>query len=415
MSAGPAARRHPSTLAQVLVLGLTQTIAWASTVYLVAIIAAPAGRALGLPEAAVFGAFSVALGITALLGPAIGRAIDRSRGRNILVASNLVIAAGLALLAAAPGAALLFVAWGVIGVGMALGLYDAAFAILVRLHGQAARAMITGVTLIAGFASTIGWPLSALLNGHFGWRMTCLAWGAAHLALCLPLNLSVVPAPTGEAPRGETERDKNSGTAVTASAAPRAAHASGEFVLMALYFAATAFVTSAMAAHLPGLLLAAGAGAAAALGAAALVGPAQVAARSVEYLAARRHRFHPLVTARIATALHPIGGALLWMMGGIPIGASGFALLHGAGNGMTTIAKGTLPLAVFGETGYGRRVGLLNVLARAIQAAAPLAFGLVLERAGVHAALALSIGLSLAALLALAGLRSRAAAGQQPS
>jgi len=146
------------------------------------------------------------------------------------------------------------------------------------------------------------------------------------------------------------------------------------------------------------------------LGAAALVGPAQVAARTVEYLAARRLRFHPLLTARIATALHPLGGALLWFTGGLPIGVSSFALLHGAGNGMITIAKGTLPLAVFGEAGYGRRLGVLSVLARAMQAAAPFVFGLVLERAGVHGALALSVGVSLAALAALAGLRARSAA-----
>jgi len=163
-----------------------------------------------------------------------------------------------------------------------------------------------------------------------------------------------------------------------------------------------------MAAHLPGLLLAAGAGTAAAIGAASLVGPAQVGARAIEYAAARRMRFHPLVTARIATALHPVGGALLWLAGGVPLGISSFALLHGAGNGMITIAKGTLPLAVFGDAGYGHRLGVLNVLARAMQAAAPFAFGLVLERFGVHGALTVSIALSLAALIALAGLRSRA-------
>ncbi|MGH8745817.1 MAG: MFS transporter, partial [Burkholderiales bacterium] len=284
---------HPSTLAQVLGLGFTQTVAWASTVYLVAIIAAPSARALGLPDAAVFGAFSVALAITALLGPAIGRAIDRSRGRAILAASNLVIAAGLTLLSVVPSATMLFVAWGVLGVGMALGLYDTAFAILVRMHGQAARGMITGVTLIAGFASTVGWPLSALLNTHFGWRITCLAWAITHVMLCLPLNLSIVPTVAGGKPRAIAGESAHGGN--DQSAPPPPARARREFVLMALYFAATAFVTSAMAAHLPGLLLAAGAGVAAALGSAALVGPAQVAARIVEYLAARRLRFHPLV------------------------------------------------------------------------------------------------------------------------
>lgn len=395
--------RH-SALGQVLVIGFTQTIAWASTVYLVAIIAAPVGRTLALPESAVYGAFSVALAITALLGPSVGRAIDRNGGRAMLAGSNLVIAGGLVLLAAAHDAVLLFTGWGVLGFGMAMGLYDTAFAALVRLHGQAARGLITGVTLIAGFASTVGWPLSALLEDRFGWRATCAAWALAQLALCLPLNLYAIPAVRPE-PQRAGAGQREDGGAGAPPADPRGG-ARGELALMGLFFAATAFVTSAMAAHLPGLLLAAGAGGTAALGAAALVGPAQVAARTVEYLAARRFRFHPLITARIATALHPLGGALLWFTGGIPLGVSGFALLHGAGNGMITIAKGTLPLAVFGEAGYGRRVGVLSVLARALQAAAPFLFGLVLEGAGVHAAIALSVGVSLAALAALAALRA---------
>jgi len=163
-----------------------------------------------------------------------------------------------------------------------------------------------------------------------------------------------------------------------------------------------------MAAHLPGLLLAAGATTIAALTAAALLGPAQVAARLAEFLAAHRFSFHPLVTARIATALHPVGALVLAVFGGAPLAASGFAVLHGAGNGMITIAKGTLPLAIFGAAGYGLLQGLLGVLARGMQALAPYAFGLVLEGFGVRAAIGLSAGLSLAALAALFGLRAKA-------
>jgi MFS family permease len=397
---------RPATV-QVLVLGLTQTIAWASSVYLVAILALPIGRDLGVPDTTVYGAFSLALAISALLGPAIGRAIDRNGGRAILASSNVVLAAGLLLLAASPNVALLFGAWCVLGVGMAMGLYDTAFAALVRIHGQAARGPITGVTLIAGFASTVGWPLSTLLNGQLGWRATCVAWALLHVALCLPLNLRAVSATQPGTPSQGLRSRPDDHAARPPSASPGRV----DFALMVLFFAATAFVTSAMAAHLPGLLLAAGAGTATAIAAASLVGPAQVGARAVEYAAARRMRFHPLVTARVATALHPIGAALLWLTGGVPLGVSLFAVLHGAGNGMITIAKGTLPLAVFGDAGYGHRLGVLNILARAMQAAAPFAFGLVLERYGVHGALGVSIAVSLAALVALTGLRSRAKEG----
>lgn len=380
---------------QVLALGTTQTIAWASSTYLPAILATPMAQGLGVARVTVFGAFSVALVVMALCGPPVGRAIDSGRGRGLLVASNVVLAAGLALLGAAAGEATLFAAWCVLGVGMGMGLYDSAFAILVRLHGPAARSAITGITLIAGFASTIGWPLTAWLDSHFGWREACFAWAAINLLIALPLNyFCIPPASPGPAnPRGEmiSQDPKNIQK-----------HA---FLLLALFSALTAFVTSAMAAHLPGLLLATGVSGAAALAASALVGPAQVLARLAEFFATRQFRHHPLLTARWATALHPLGAAALWALGGAPLAASLFALVHGAGNGLITIAKGTLPLAIFGAAGYGERQGWLAALARVMQALAPYAFGLVLDGYGVHAALALSGGLSLAAVAALLGLR----------
>jgi hypothetical protein len=156
-----------------------------------------------------------------------------------------------------------------------------------------------------------------------------------------------------------------------------------------------------MAAHLPGVLAALGAGGAAALMAAALLGPAQVAARFGEFAAASRWRFHPLASARVATLLHPIGVMLLVLFGGPPLAAALFAVLHGAGNGMITIAKGTLPLALFGPGGYGLQQGWLGVGARTMQALAPYVFGLVLESAGGPTALALSGGLSLLACVLL--------------
>ena len=402
-----AAGEGGSRLKQVLALGVTQTIAWASSTYLPAILAQPIAADLGLSASTVFGAFSVSLIVTAVAGPPVGRAIDRRGGRGILGLANLVLAAGLVFLGLATNAAAVFAAWCVLGLGMAMGLYDAAFATLVRLHGATARAPITGVTLIAGFASTVGWPLTAFVAGQFGWREACFGWAALNVCVALPLNLLCIPPVAREA--HGTDRAASAGGAADEKPKPGWSRP-GErraFVLLALFSAATAFVTSAMAAHLPGLLLAAGATTVAALTAAALLGPAQVAARLAEFLAAHRFRFHPLVTARVATALHPAGALVLGIFGGAPLAASGFSVLHGAGNGMITIAKGTLPLAIFGAAGYGLLQGLLGVLARAMQALAPYAFGLVLEGFGVRAAVGLSAGLSLAALGALFGLRAK--------
>ena len=378
-----------------IALGSSVTLAWASSYYLPAILAAPMAQSFGLSPAWVFGAFSAALVLSALLGPAVGRAIDARGGRGMLASSNLVLAAGLGLLAAAPVPAVMLLGWLVLGVGMAMGLYDAAFATLAGLYGRGARGPITGITLIAGFASTIGWPVSALMEDALGWRGACLGWAALHLLIGWPINRWLVPAaPPPERAAAAVEADQ--------APAPRFA-----MPLLAFAFAATWFVTGAMAAHLPALLQQAGASTATAIAAAALLGPAQVAARVMEFSLLRR--LNPMTSARLATLGHPLGALSLALLGGPA--AMVFVLLHGMGNGILTIAKGTLPLAVFGPAGFGARQGLLGAPARLLQAGAPFAFGLLLEVGGVLSALTLTTALTLLAFLALLAIRPGSARG----
>jgi MFS-type transporter involved in bile tolerance (Atg22 family) len=372
----------------VTALGITQTLAWASSYYLPAILADPIAAAIHLPQSWVFAAFSLSLLIAAFAGPAVGRLIDRRGGRGVLIASNLVLAAGLALLAAASGPFGLFSAWAVLGVGMALGLYDAGFATLGVLYGHAARAPITGITLFAGFASTVSWPLSSLLDATLGWRGACLVWAAINLAIALPINRFLLPFAEPSA------RDH------PVSAGPVGWRPYREMFLLAFVFSAGWFVTGAMAAHLPALLERAGASPHQAIAAAALVGPAQVAARLAEFALVRR--IHPLVSARLATILHPVGAAVLAVVGSAA--APVFVILYGAGNGLLTIARGTVPLALFGPLRYGERTGLIGAPARIAQAFAPFLFGLLLDRLGV-AVISVSAALCLAALAALLGLR----------
>jgi MFS family permease len=389
-----------------MALGFTQTVAWAGSTYLPAILAVPIAEDLGIAPATVFGAFSVSLVVMALAGPPVGRAIDRHGGRGVLAVSNLVLALGLVFLAYAKGTTTLYLAWCVVGLGMALGLYDAAFATLVRLHGVEARLLITGITLIAGFASTVGWPLTAWLLHHGGWRGACLAWALINVAVALPINLLLIPraSPAAAPAKGKSAlRDEEE------KEVPRAT-----MPLLIAFAATTSFVTSAMAAHLPGLLVAMGATTVVAVGAAALLGPAQVVARILEILAARRYRLHPLVPARVATSVHPIAGLVLVVFGGGPAAAMAYSLLHGAGNGLITIVRGTLPLALFGQAGYGERQGTIAVLARAMQAAAPFSYAWVLYNVGPRAAIALTAALSLAALGALLLLRSGAPTASSP-
>jgi MFS family permease len=373
----------------VTALGLSQTLAWASSYYLPAILADPIGASIGVSRSWVFAAFSAALLIAAFAGPAVGRVIDRYGGRGVLAFSNIVLAVGLVALAGTVNTATLFAAWAILGVGMGLGLYDAAFAALAALYGHNARGPITGITLFAGFASTVSWPISTFLNDAVGWRETVLVWAALNLVVGLPLNRFLLPVPSQPA---YVKREDGARVGWQ----PRR-----EMLLLAFVFAAVWFVTGAMASQLPTLLERAGATPLQAVAAASLVGPAQVVARLAEFVIMRR--IHPLISARIAALLHPIGAVVFAIVG--PPAAVAFTVFYGAGNGLLTIARGTVPLAVFGPYAYGERTGLLGAPARASQAFAPLLFGLLLDRMGIWV-IAVSSALSLAAFVALFGLRA---------
>jgi hypothetical protein len=398
----------------VLALGTAQTLAWASSYYLPAMLAAPMARDLGVATPTVFAAFSMALIVSALAGPLAGRLIDRHGGRPVLLGSNVLFALGLVLLGSAQGPASLVAAWLLLGLGMGAGLYEAGFAALVRLYGTEARSAITGITLLAGFASTVGWPLSAWMEVQLGWRGACFVWAGLHVLLGLPLNarLPRAPAPTAPSPAAEppavalpAAAVPETGSPTAAAGDPAAIHAAPESprhtaALLSLVFALAWFVNTAMAAHLPTVIQAAGGTLALAVAVGALVGPAQVAGRLFEFGFLRR--VSPLAVARAATLGHPLGALLLWTLGA-PVAAV-FAILHGLGNGIMTIAKGTLPLAFFGAGGYGARQGWIALPGRALQGLSPWLFGLALERWGVHV-LWLSAAVGLAACGVLLSLR----------
>jgi len=378
----------PKTRRVVVALGIGQTLGYASSFYLPAILAVPMARDLALPTWAIFAGLSAALLIAGALAPMAGRLVDTHGGRPLLLTSSVLFATGLALLALATGTWGMAAGWVVIGIAMAFGLYDVAFSTLAGLFGRGARGPITGITLIAGFASTIGWPLTAWIEDSWGWREACLAWAGLHIVLGLAVYASL--------PRSQ------------ASALAQAPDAAGgqsprnAIIVLAFVFSAQGVVHSGIGTHLPGLLMEAGATPAAAITAAALLGPAQVAARVAEFGLMRR--MHPLVSARIATMSHPAAAVAL-LLGG-PALAPLFAALHGGGSGLLSISRGALPLALFGPNGYGRRQGLIALPSNIATATAPLIVGLSLDFAGPTAVLLMTTALAIAATLALLALRA---------
>ena len=386
-------------------------------------LAAPMARDLGVAASDIYAALSMALIISALVSPWAGRRIDRLGGRRVLLVSGGLFALALLMLALAQGPVTLAAAWVVMGLAMGCGLYDSAFAALVRLFGADARKAITGITLIAGFASTVGWPLSALMESLWGWRGACCGWAALHLLLGLPLNLwlprlhgtvdspasadaAAVSAVGGARADAVASAVAGAVAAAVAGADPSANDSTRtssppptplrRLALVALLFALMGFVSTSIATLLPALLQAAGAPLVTAVALASLAGPAQVTSRLLElgFLS----RFSPLLAARLAALGHPLGAACLLLLG--PVGALPFVVLHGLGNGLLTIVRGTLPLALFGAQGYGARQGWIALPGRLTGALSPWFVGLMLERVGV-ATLWLTSTAAVAALVTL--------------
>ena len=384
-----------SPRAVALILGVAQTLAWGSTYYLPAVLAPAVIReGLGNP-ALVYGAFSVALLISGLAAPSVGRLIQRRGGRPVLILSSAVLAVGLLLLALLPGAWGWCVAWVVLGAGMALGLYEAAFATLGMLYGREARRPITIVTLCAGFASTWGWPTSAALVPLLGWRGTCLAYVAVNLCCVLPLYLLLPRDQAAPAPARPDEP----------LAAPLAG-ARRAFLLLAVFFTLRSLISGVVAVHFVALFGGLGLSVAAAVAVGALQGPAQVGGRLLEFTLGARA--HPLDVAKAGALLLPLGavGVLLLAPGELGLAAAGFMLLYGASNGILTISKGQVPLALFGPAGYPVLMGRLALPMLVAQAVAPTLAAPVVAVLPAGTSFGLIAGLSALALGCLLLLRA---------
>ena len=374
-------------------LGVAQIIAWGGSFYLPAVLAKPTVADTGWPLPWVVGAFSLALLVSGLVSPRVGDLIEARGGRPVLTAGAATIAAGLVVMALSPNLPVYVAAWCLVGAGMGAGLYDAAFAALGRLHGLAARREITNLTLVAGFASTVSWPLAAVFVSEWGWRGACLGFAALLVVVAVPLLLAAFPrearrhvvhaaaASTGEgarpAPAGRTGRS---------------AVLSPLFMLTAAAFTLSSVIASVVSVHLITLMEARGVALAAAVGFGALIGPAQVAARVVESVIGAR--YHPLWTMLASTLCVATGVALLWT--GLPAVLAAAFVFYGAGMGIKSIARGTLPLALFGADGYAPLMGRMAMPILVTMAMSPSLGAVLIERAGADATLAVLVALAVA-------------------
>jgi len=377
------------------VLGVTQIIAWGTIFYspvlTVPLIAAEHGWSLSFSMAG----FSLCLLVAGLVSPHVGAAIDRHGGHVVMTAGSLISALGLLALVHADHPILYLAVWMALGVGLAASLYDSAFATLGRIFGAAARRPITVLTLAGGFASTVGWPSTHFLIGAVGWRGTYLVYAALLALICAPLHAFALP---------RTRAAADVLPAGSSTAAPALLPPTGlAFMLVAAGFASYAFVPSALSAHLLAIFGRTGIESGTVVLIGALFGPAQVIARVTELAFGRN--LHPLMLARFAVGLLVTAFLLLAALGLSTATATAFALMFGAANGLLTIARGAVPLALFGAAGYGRLMGRIAGPSLTMQAAAPFVLAFVAERASDPAALAVTALFAIISLICLAAIR----------
>lgn len=352
------------------VLGFTQILAWGSSFYLLAVLAEPIAGDTGWPLAWIVGGLSLGLLVAGIVSPRVGYAIQRLGGRWVLAVSAVFLGLGLLGLALSPNLPIYILSWLVVGVGMGAGLYDAAFATLGRIYGQGARIAITTLTLFGGFASTVCWPLSALLVSEVGWRNTCLAYAAIHLFILLPLCIFALPRETKrEAPA--TARANHHDTAPVRAVPAGSMHL---FILLAVVITISSAISALLSVHLLTILQARDIPLAAAVAFGAIVGPSQVGARAIEMLISRFH--HPIWTKFASAIFVATGVGLLWA--DLPIVAVAL-VFYGAGIGIESIARGTLPLVVFGERFYPVIMGRIAMPSLIVQAASPLLGAMLIQ------------------------------------
>lgn len=380
-------------------LGMTQLISWGVTYYLIGVFGYAIAGETGWSFEIVFGGFSLALLVMGLSSPPIGAWIDRSGGRPAMAIGAVANAAGCLIMARTTGVPAYFAAWTLLGLGMRLSLYDAAFATLARLLGSAARRPMSQITLLGGLASTAFWPVGNWLIGLLGWRDALVAY-AAFALLPLPL-LAALPAPG--------ERDAPV-TAVS-DKVREAGQLTRAAILYALIVTLANFLNSGMSAHMVTIMLGLGLGSASAILASGFRGIGQSGARLCEVLFGGR--LNPLALNLFATMVLPISFVIGLWSGSSWLVAVAFAGAYGAGNGLLTITRGTVPLILFDPASYGRVVGRLIAPSFFLSATAPIVYAAVMSHFGDAAALVLSAAVSAIATIAAVALWAGRRAGSE--
>jgi MFS family permease len=360
----------------VLALGITQITAWGTSYYCLGVLAGPISQDTGWSRGSVFLGFTVAVLVMGAVSNTVGRMIDRRGARAVMTLGTVLVSVGLFALSRAQSQAVYLIVWAFLGVGMRLCLYDAAFAALVQVAPSRGRKAISYLTLFGAFASSVFWVVGQALNERLGWRQTLVAFALINLVVCLPLHW------VGLARR---ESDRHAGPVGAPAASRDGPPLEGRtrsiaIALFALIMSLNGFVFGVISVQLVPLLVAAGLATATAVWVASLKGVAQFGGRVIEIVFAQNLR--AITVGRIAIGILPPALVLLLVgTGSLPLVVA-FTLIMGASQGVITIVRGAVPLALFGAQGYGALLGVIATPVLVVNAASPTVFAWIVERWG---------------------------------
>lgn len=394
-------RQPDPMLRAVWALGITEIITWGTTFYMLGVLGRPISAATGWSQSFVFGGMTAGLVVSALISTWIGGVVDRRGGRIVMTLGLLLAAAGHLVIAAAQTEWTYIAGWLLLGPAMRMILYDAAFAAIVQVVPSRGRRAISYLTLFGGLASTIFWPIGHWLDGAIGWRATLVVFAALSLFVALPLTWWGLGRRTPRDPARATGAAETVPGGHPDHAQPPLEGGAklAAMLLFGLVLAANSFVFGAVSVHLVTILEASGLTLGVAVGLAALKGVAQVAGRAWELFFG--HRLSAVTLGRLAIVLLPVSLAVLIFSGASYETALLFTLLLGISQGLVTIVRGAVPLALFGAEGYGTMLGILATPQLLMSAVAPFAFAAIVEAFGASAGLWVllaSAGVSLVAM-----------------
>lgn len=347
-------------------LGITQIIGYGTLMYAYAVLLPEMAKDLGLTLSEVFGILSLGLFFGGLVSPVAGKLVDRFGGRWVMTLGTIVACLAVMAMSQVEGRiglfALILLAE---GAGMFV-LYNVAFASVARLDLRVPpQRSISVITLFGGVASTIYWPLTLALFNRYGWETTWVILGFSALLICTPIHFLVL---RGRERAADAPKPDN---------APDWPELSGRLRRQAMLWMVVSFIFSG---YLMGAVMTLwvtnvqdlGHTAAMAALAGAVIGPFKTVGRFFEMLVSQN--MYPLVTYALSLGLMFSGFVVLLTLGFTLPGLLLAAALYGMGDGIKTIARGTLPLALFGAKGYGARLGWISFVQMGINASAPFAF-----------------------------------------